>query len=99
MIELDKETVVYLNDQPCFACRYSHIDPFDWGLRCCNGDSEHCTEYCPDKQCEHFEVLPEDDSPRLKAIRDLSRGGMNSYFFRKCDLSMEEIELLRYGKE
>jgi hypothetical protein len=98
-MNLDKDSVKYLHDHPCFTCRYSHIDPYDWGLRCCNGDSEHCTEYCPDKPCEHFEVLQDGDSPRLKAIRDLSQGGMNSYFFRKCDLSKEELELLKYGKE
>lgn len=54
-MNLDKDTVRYLNMQPCFACKYSHIDPYDWGLRCCNGDSTFCTEYCPEEACEHYE--------------------------------------------
>lgn len=98
MIELDKETVEYLNSQPCFVCRYSHIDPYDWGLRCCNSDSEHCTEYCPDTPCEHLDIDSE-FSPRLKAVRDLGEAGKTPRIFSKCDLSMAEIDSLKYGKE
>ncbi len=55
MIELTKKLIDYLNSKKCFVCRYSHIDPFDCGLRCCNADSEHCTDYCPSYGCKHFE--------------------------------------------
>lgn len=55
-MELDKGIVRYLHGQPCFECKWSQIDPFDWGLRCCNGDSTFCTEYCPEQKCELFEA-------------------------------------------
>lgn len=54
-MELTKREVSYLYEQPCYRCKWSHINPFDWGLMCVNGDSEHCTDYCPDAPCEHFE--------------------------------------------
>lgn len=66
-MELTKREVSYLYEQPCYRCKWSGIDPFDWGLRCCNSDSEHCTDYCPDAPCKHFE---EEVSERIRIIRD-----------------------------
>jgi hypothetical protein len=97
MIELDKKTVDYLHSKKCFTCRYSQVDPFDWGLRCCNSDSEHCTEYCPEVACEHLDI-DEELSPRLKAVRDLSEAGKTPRD-TKCDLSREEIDLLKFKGE
>lgn len=37
-------------------CKHAHLDPFDEGLRCCNPDSEWCTEWCPEHKCELFEA-------------------------------------------
>jgi hypothetical protein len=54
-MELTKDEVSYLYEQACFGCRYSQIDPYDWGLRCCNGDCTFCTEYCPEQRCECYE--------------------------------------------
>jgi hypothetical protein len=55
MMVLDKDLVKTLGAHPCFGCRWSGIDPYDWGLRCCNGESTFCTEYCPEQKCEHYE--------------------------------------------
>jgi hypothetical protein len=53
---LTKEDVNYLRSLPCFSCRWSGIDPYDWGLRCCCDKSELCTDYCPeDRACPHYE--------------------------------------------
>jgi hypothetical protein len=52
---LTKEDVAYLHDQPCFSCRWSEVDPYDWGLRCCYDKSNYCTDYCPDEGCECLE--------------------------------------------
>ena len=53
-MELTKAEVRALSEHRCFGCKWSQIDPFDWGLRCCNGDSEHCTDYCPEDGCEQY---------------------------------------------
>ena len=58
MTKLTKKLIDYLQSNKCYVCRYSEVDPFDWGLRCCNSDSEFCTDYCPDTPCEHLEVDP-----------------------------------------
>lgn len=54
-MSLTKREVSHLYEQPCFHCKWSDIDPFDRGLRCCNSDSECCTDYCPEARCKHFE--------------------------------------------
>jgi hypothetical protein len=54
-MELTKAEVRALSEHRCFGCKWSQIDPFDWGLRCCNGDSEHCTDYCPEDGCEQYD--------------------------------------------
>jgi hypothetical protein len=52
---LTKEDVEYLRALPCFSCKWSGIDPYDWGLRCCCDKSELCTDYCPeDRACPHY---------------------------------------------
>lgn len=50
-----KSEVKYIYEQDCFNCKWSSVDPFDWGLRCCNHDSTYCTDYTPDDRCELFE--------------------------------------------
>jgi hypothetical protein len=55
MKRLTKADVEYLHGQPCFGCWWSHLDPYDWCLRCCNGESEHCGKFCPKARCEHYE--------------------------------------------
>ena len=65
-MELTKREVSYLYEQPCYRCKWSHINSIDWGLMCVNSDSEHCTDYCPETPCEHFE----EESERIRIIRD-----------------------------
>lgn len=67
MMKLTKCEVSYLYEQPCYRCKWSHINSIDWGLMCVNSDSEHCTDYCPDVPCKHFE---EEVSERIRIIRD-----------------------------
>ena len=67
MMELTKREVSYLYEQPCYRCKWSHINSIDWGLMCVNSDSEHCTDYCPETPCEHFE---KEVSERIRIIRD-----------------------------
>lgn len=98
MIELTKKLIDYLYDQKCFTCRYSDIDPYDWGLRCCNSDSEHCTDYCPDVACEHLDIDPE-FSRRLKAVRAIEEVVKPSRLFNKCDLDTTGVDLLKFKGE
>lgn len=56
MIELTKSDVRHLHKQACFECKWSGIDPYEYGLRCCNAESEHCTENCPECRCEHYDA-------------------------------------------
>lgn len=53
-MELTKQIVEHLHGQPCFDCKHSQIDPYDWGLRCCKPSSEYATEYCPEERCRSF---------------------------------------------
>lgn len=54
-MELTKQIVEWLYNQPCFGCRNSCVDPYDWSLRCCKPSSEYATEPCPGERCEDFE--------------------------------------------
>lgn len=48
-MNLDKDSVKYLHDQPCFTCGYSQIDQSDFGL-CCTL-FEKC---CPNEPCKYY---------------------------------------------
>lgn len=80
-MNLTKREVSYLYEQPCFRCKWSDIDPFDLGLRCCNSDSEHCTDYCPDAPCKHFE-----EANLCKDCKHSSYDGFN----RHCDVEARD---------
>lgn len=41
-MEFTKRDVSYLYEQPCFHCKWSHINPIGLGLMCCL-DSENCS--------------------------------------------------------
>jgi hypothetical protein len=54
-MELTKKEVAGIYEERCFKCKWSEVDPYDWGLRCCHDKSNYCTDYCPDDGCELFE--------------------------------------------
>ena len=99
-MELTKREVSYLYEQPCYRCKWSHINSIDWGLMCVNSDSEHCTDYCPEIPCEHLEIDPE-LSLRLKAVRDLSEAGKTPRVFSSLQTTgIDKLEShMSYAKD
>ena len=80
-MELTKREMSYLYEQPCFHCKWSHINSIDWGLMCVNSDSEHCTDYCPEVRCKHFE-----EANLCRDCKHCSYDGLN----HNCDVEARD---------
>ena len=71
-MRLTKALVKWIHAQTCFDCIWSTIDPFDWGLRCCNRRSGHVTDYCPEYGCAHYDRREAETADNLEAVDDLN---------------------------